>query len=318
MAAASLAISISVSAVGSTDAPAARAATIPTVSCASNPAIFDTGYDPATGGILANGSADADWTVAGGYPGLGYPHGTTPADAVSLPPAGTTFTPGQVGNINALWAPSPYGNSQWISADYPGVDGQNQEVPAGTDTASADWYYEYQFNMSPSVVSSSFSLEMKWLADNDVAAVFVNGVQQTGTDLPQNTTDPYFYAGYLAANAATTLAGNWHAGLNTVIVQIKSATPAEGFDAQVHQTAVCPTLAVSKTVAGRANPADQFTVAAADSSGTVVTSATTTGTQTSVTSTPAYIETGSTYTILIRWRTTSRPLAVPTPLPARP
>ena len=84
---------------------------------------------------------------------------------------------------------------------------------------------------------------------------------------------------------------------------VATATASLGILASVSAVSVtnapaapAATLAVSNTVAGRVNPDDQFTVAAADSSGSL-TSATTTGAQTSVTGPLAYLPTGSTYTI---------------------
>src|SRR5580700_2704979 len=42
--------------------PVAAAAPLdPTVSCSSDPNIFNTGYDSATGGVLPNNSLDANW-----------------------------------------------------------------------------------------------------------------------------------------------------------------------------------------------------------------------------------------------------------------
>ena len=94
---------------------------VPQVTCNSNPAVFNTGYNAATGTTLPAGSTDAYWTVAGGLSGFNFPTGTTPQTATSLPPAGAVFSPAQVGNvIPAFWAASPYGNAQWISANYSG------------------------------------------------------------------------------------------------------------------------------------------------------------------------------------------------------
>ena len=82
----------------------ADAATLPVVTCTSNPNIFNTGYDAATKGVLPNGSQDANWQVAGEFD---TPNGTTPPSAVSLPPAGATFAPANVGRLTTLWSPSP-------------------------------------------------------------------------------------------------------------------------------------------------------------------------------------------------------------------
>src|SRR5580658_11390100 len=53
----------------------AGAATAPVVSCSSDENIFNTGYDAATRGVLANAPQDANWEVAGPFD---TPSGTTP------------------------------------------------------------------------------------------------------------------------------------------------------------------------------------------------------------------------------------------------
>jgi uncharacterized repeat protein (TIGR01451 family) len=208
---------------------------LPPVTCTSNPDNFNTGYDAATGGILADGSNDANWQVAGPF----YtPTGTGPPSLALPPPASATWGPPVVGKIAGSWANSPYGNAQWISQ--PATGGNN-----------GDWYYRYRFLLDPSVDPDDFSLRMNFLADNAVAEVYVNDVAQSGktTGLPQNTSAPYTYTGYTLAHAAqTTLNNDWQTGLNTIVVQIKSFGPAEGFLAQIVPTAICPVdLAVTKS-----------------------------------------------------------------------
>ncbi|WP_020076712.1 DUF11 domain-containing protein [Cryocola sp. 340MFSha3.1] len=221
--------------------------TIPTVGCTTDPAIFNTGYNAATGGQAADGSNDAGWTVAGGVDGFYHnPSTTAPSTNATpvLPPAGTTYAPAQVGKIANVWADSPAGNAQWISANYAGPNVQNQSDGSG------DWYYRYQFNLDPAVDPGSFALDMKWLADNSVAGVWVNDIAQSGTNLPQDTAAPYVYQGFTLANAAqTSLTTGWKTGLNTILVQVKSFYTAEGFDAQVQSTVLCPNpaYAVTKT-----------------------------------------------------------------------
>ncbi|MDN4596728.1 beta strand repeat-containing protein [Leifsonia virtsii] len=213
---------------------------IPNIGCTTDPAIFNTGYNATTGGQIANGATDQRWTVAGGYTGLNYVNTpTAPANQShppALPPAGTTYAPAQAGKVNNAWANSQSGKSQWISANYvdPAV-GQNQAQGYG------DWYYRYQFNLDPTVDPASFELNMKWLADNSVNGVWVNDVAQTGTNLPQSPSNPWMGGGFGANSAATTsMAGNWKTGLNTILVQVSSAYLAEGFDAEVTSTALCP------------------------------------------------------------------------------
>ena len=212
----------------------------PTVTCATDPNIFNTGYEVASGGV------DANWEVAGPYDS---PAGTTPETATYLPaanpdpPATPTFALANVNNlVPGAWAATPYSNAQWIS----------QQTIANPTSPNGDWYYEYNFNLAPSVLASSFSLDMNFMSDNDLATVFVNNVDQStypGSNLPQNGTDPYNYQGYHLDKASqTTLDHNWKNGPNTIIVEIKSGPPEQGFDAQIRPSAFCNVnLAVTKT-----------------------------------------------------------------------
>ncbi|HEY1237112.1 MAG TPA: hypothetical protein VGE91_02170 [Solirubrobacterales bacterium] len=208
----------------------------PVVTCASDPNIFNTGYDSETGGILGNGENDANWQVAGPF----YtPSGTDPPEQALPPPPGAVFGPAVVGNqAPGAWAASPYGNAQWISQ-------------AGTGNNNGDWYYGFRFALDPAVDPATFSLKMNFLADNDVAEVYVNGVAQSDqtSGLPQSSSDPYQYTGYALAHAAqTTLNHDWRTGTNTIVVQIKSFATAEGFDAQIVPSAICPVdLAITKS-----------------------------------------------------------------------
>ncbi|MBO1741425.1 Ig-like domain-containing protein [Leifsonia sp. TF02-11] len=252
-------------------------APLPTVTCTTDPAVFNTGYDATTGAQLANGAVDQRWTVAGGIDGLNHgtsttaPAGPSPA---ALPPGGTTFAPAYAGAVNTLWASSQSGKSQWISANYvPPANGMNQSTGYG------DWYYRYQFNLDPAVDPSSFQLDMSWLADNSVAGVWVNSVAQTGANLPQSPNTPYVGAGFVAGAAATTsLAGSWQSGLNTIIVQVKSLYPAEGFNAEVRSTALCPkpSYTVSKSASAtsvRPGGTITYTVTVANTGGVAYTAA---------------------------------------------
>lgn len=263
---------------------------VPLITCSSDPNQFNTGYNAATGGILADLSKDANWDVAGPFTTAAAIFNVAPSStATSVPPAGATWSDANVGNIvPTAWRASPYNNAQWIS----------QQTTTNPDQGplAGDWYYRYNFNLAPSVDPSTFALPMDFYADNSVAEVFVNGIAQGVKNY--GTANPYYYAGFAwNAGASATLTNNWQTGLNSIIVQIKSGPPMEGFLAQMRPSVLCPTVTVTKTVASRLEPADQFTVSVADSTSTTLASATTAGTATSATSAVAYIRTGSTYTL---------------------
>lgn len=202
----------------------------PTVTCDTDPDIFNTGYDAATGTVLAAGKQDANWEVAGRFPK------TSPRGATSLPPSDAVWGPANVvGRLSGNWSASPYGNAEWIS----------QETLSARTSQGGDWYYRYRFTLDPGVDPAEFSLSMSFLADNAVSEVYVNDVAQSPqtTGLPQHpaSADPYYLYGFHIRNASkTVLNRNWRAGENTLIVHIKSEASYEGFLAQMRPSRLCP------------------------------------------------------------------------------
>lgn len=207
----------------------------PVVTCSTDPNIFNTGFNAATGGILPDNAKDANWQVASG---------SLQNASVSLPPAGAAWAPANVGNMApGAWSPSPFGNAQWVS---------QQTIASPDQGAASDWYYRYQFTIDPTVNPANFALPMTFMADNMVAEVYVNGVAQSGkvAGIPQapltpyvgdNATGSYNYPGFVTSTAAqTTLTNDWKTGANTLIVQIKSAPAVEGFNAQIRPSVLCP------------------------------------------------------------------------------
>jgi uncharacterized repeat protein (TIGR01451 family) len=212
------------------------------VTCTTDANVFNTGYNAATGGILPNNAKDANWLVAGRF---------APSTAVGLPPANAAFAAANVGNMAAgAWLPSPYGNAQWIS--------QQTIAAPSQGGVSGDWYYRFQFDLDQEVDPAQFALAMNFYADNNVAEVYVNNVAQSTktTGLPQFPLGPwsdsppggqsYYGSGFTAGNEAdTTLSNDWQTGLNTILVQIKSGPNAEGFNAQVRPSVLCPTPGIT-------------------------------------------------------------------------
>ncbi|WP_028650265.1 GEVED domain-containing protein [Nocardioides halotolerans] len=192
------------------------AGAVPVVTCMTDPALFNTGYDGSA--KAAAGTLDRNWQVALG-------NATGPASAGAYAPA-WVVTP------HPAWYPGTFGNATWISryAD-------NQQVGN-----SEDLYFRYTFRIAPEVSLGSFALPMEFFADNSVPDVWVNGVSQDPFEsgLPMTTGDPYQYAGYQLANkAATSLSHGFQTGLNTVVVRVASGAPAVGFLAQINAKALC-------------------------------------------------------------------------------
>lgn len=259
-----------------------NAASVPTIGCESDPVVFNTGYVQSTGAIGKDGAVEERWTAASGTGDRGVTWGNAPVPQGPLEPtypaSSVPFTNAYVGKANNAWLDSPFHKAQWVTAHYvsPASGGANQT------SAWGDFYYKYTFVLDPKVDKSTFNLTMDWYADNTVRGVWVNSTLQY-----KATMNPYDSQGFLAGKQArTALAGFVPGATNTIVVQVGSTIDAEGFMAQVNATALCPSLTVAKAVSGaRVDPADQFTVSAADSAGAPVLSATTSGSGTTASAT---------------------------------
>ncbi|MEV8215454.1 SpaA isopeptide-forming pilin-related protein [Leifsonia sp. NPDC077715] len=270
-----------------------HAADVPTVTCATDPNIFSTGYVQSTRAVGANGAVDERWMIAAGTGGAGLNPGTGPAPQGPLAPSlpGTpTYASAYVGKSKNEWVSSPYSNAQWISNRYvsPASGGSNQTGSWG------NFYYRFTFTLDPVVVASAFSVSMDWYADNTVRGVWVNSNLKA-----QTQTKPYDRFGFQAGQQVSAVLTGFVTGRNEILVQVGSTVDAEGLLAQARSTSLCPTASpftLTKTVnVGRVAAADQFTVSAVSSSKLTIATATTTGTGLSATAN-GYAEPG-TYTI---------------------
>ncbi|WP_269930950.1 DUF7507 domain-containing protein [Aminobacter sp. HY435] len=216
---------------------------VPTMSCTTSGAYFNTAYNGA-GGKLVSGK-DSYWAIA-----------TTTTPVTGAPPAGLSYTAATVvSNPSMSWMVSPFGNANWIA-----------HSATGGQAANLDSFYRYQFNLDPAVDPASLDLKMTFYADNAVHQVWVNGVAQ-GIQSNYGAADPYYYGGFLAGGGATgSLRGNWQTGLNTIVVHSKSAPGFQGLMAQINPVEICqPKVTLRKAVVndngGSLTPAD-FTLRA--------------------------------------------------------
>ncbi|QNK65424.1 beta strand repeat-containing protein [Variovorax sp. PAMC26660] len=210
----------------------------PTVSCATNAAVFNTAYAGPNGPPLSGGR-DSVWESGEG-------------SATGGPGSVAAWQRSFVGNkAPGAWINSPFSNANWNSNYDPSHAG------------NVDVYHRFTFNMDGTVNPGTFSLKLDFYSDNSVAEVFVNGMLQSVPGVPQGGADPYNFTGYKAGQqASATLSSNWRTGSNTVVVHVKSGPPNEGFLAQATTAAVCvaPTVALSKTTTGGAGGPFNFTL----------------------------------------------------------
>jgi uncharacterized repeat protein (TIGR01451 family) len=191
----------------SQEARPASAATIETVSCTSPGTVFNTAWDPVAGARITptNTSLDLHWQVSNIFPlatdPIGYP--------LTLPPAGTPFFDAfVVGRITSAWTASPLAQADWIS----------RESRAKPTSGGGIYYYRYQFYFDPLVVTDSFTLSLKAMADNRISGIWVNSVVKSG---PLSAT-------YTSSSASEVTLDGFGPGLNEILVQLATSPTYEG------------------------------------------------------------------------------------------
>lgn len=201
----------------------------PTLTCASDASIFNTGYNGA-GGKFSPGVPDAHWEA-----GLG--NATGPASVA------TWTTANVVGNLAPwAWVNSPYGNAEWIARGNGLGDG-----------AGAIVYYRYQFNIDPTVPLATFALQFNFYIDDKIQQLMVNGAEYKNY---VNGSNPNGQGGFSAgAQLSEVLSYNsttapWVHGANSIIIKSWNSSAPTGLLAQTTATAPCPPLlSITKTAA---------------------------------------------------------------------
>jgi uncharacterized repeat protein (TIGR01451 family) len=220
---------VTLSAVGLA-APAANAAPAnPTVDCSTDPAIFNTGINPATTGVLANNALDNNWQVSTTDLTTTFPAGFQP------PASNVTYASAIVGNPIPRPASQPSGSGRWDVSPSPRANWITELGMTTQQGAGNTWYYRYDFTLDAAVEPSLFSVGLRLLSDNAASEIWVNGVPQSPSNasLPQGASssayNPYLYLGYTTARAIdVSLAEGWETGPNSIVVQVLSGAPWQG------------------------------------------------------------------------------------------
>lgn len=238
------------------------------VKIGANGSLTDLGVPAGTAGVAFN---VGDFDAAGHY---WVTTSASPSDyfeidlAPGSPTYGTVVSSGSKGLTGGLFPGADWGftNGAFYSV---GTDADENSILVKFDPATGT-------QTNDGVLTNSAGAPVSGLL---VGAVYVDA------------------AGYLYASDNPT--GNI-SRINVTTAQLVpvSTGPASGGnDGARCALAPIPTLTVTKTVEGRQAPADQFTVGLQNAGGTVLTSATTTGTATTVSTTDQPVSQGATYTI---------------------
>lgn len=194
-----------------------------------------SGTDAAGSGKKLVRNLDNNWTVTHFAGGTGSPS-TSTYNYNSITNA--LFYPAIVVGkaINTppfVWATSPFGNSEWISATQNGQDINSQGLITGADnTLPNTYFFKYKFNISDPLLAASLKLRLDYYVDNQIVRVYVNGVNQN-----INSTDVQGYAD--GHQKSTLLDSDFHVGTNELIVQIFSTPGFAGLLVQGIPSCYC-------------------------------------------------------------------------------
>lgn len=218
---------------------------IPSIGAAPDQSFFNSGND-AAGGTLPGGSNDLNWTVA-----------TDSINGVYNPAFIMTPTP-------AVFYNSPWPDATWIAHNV-----------NGSHTGNMDFFYRIDFTLACQDACGGFytdpdvfCLNLDFFADNSILEIFINGVPQSANIAAIPVTNPFGHAGYTQANMlSVSFCEGWQAGINSLVIQVVSGQPFEGF---LSQASINPppisTDSISETICG--NTTFEFGTQTLDSSGT--------------------------------------------------
>lgn len=186
----------------------------PLISSPMDAKFLNTAFDGVNGMIdptnLNDGQTDLHWEAGKG-------DDTGPASV-------TNWIPAFVGKCTA-WVASPFGNANWISL-YKNTAHYTDPV-TNVQEGNIDVYFRYRFYLNSNVLTSQFTLDMNFFADNSVHEIYVNQIKQStyhSTLLPQAQTGTETgYKGFIDGNQVhISLANDWKSCENEIIVHVKS------------------------------------------------------------------------------------------------
>jgi uncharacterized repeat protein (TIGR01451 family) len=233
----------------------------------------------------------------GSFTDLGRPAGT---------PANLTFQVGDFDAAGHLYLQNGgFGTLQWIEVDLaPGSPTYAKIIASGTATRPAgigampsDWTY---------VNGSFYGLADTSAGTGTARLIRFNATTHVTSNLGAvaNTAGNATYGAAYADAGGNLYFSNNATGVITRVnpqtrasIQVSTGPSSGGNDGARCATAPIPTITVVKNVAGRAQAADQFTVGLRGPGGAVLTSATTAGADTTVSTTDWPVSQGRTYTI---------------------
>ncbi|MDR2128191.1 MAG: DUF11 domain-containing protein [Burkholderiaceae bacterium] len=215
------------------------AQTIPTITCDTDPAIFNTGIAvdslggySASSGRLANGNPDAHWQ----YASENYSDSIRDTNPNTLTLNWYSPTAGQ---HYSGWPTPASGNARWIG------------VPTSVGNNEIFWY-RYEFYLDPSVDPAAFNPSFKLNGDDEIYHAYVNDVDNlslaTGTRLNIGEGSWSGHPVFISLNKG------WKSGLNRIFIVTRDIDIAGGLLIQSSGTPLCAgKLSVAKTTTQKAH-----------------------------------------------------------------
>jgi hypothetical protein len=138
------------------------------------------------------------------------------------------WAPAYVSERNFAWQTNSEAKAAWISQTKDAVQ------PVKNVGKNSDYAYLFEFNLSTSVDPFTYQVPIMLLSDNLVAEIYVNGEPQStnpkAAALPPTklNSNAYHHSGYRYASRSFVPLSGFRAGLNDILIQVKSSANVEG------------------------------------------------------------------------------------------
>ena len=235
---------------------------IPTISCTTDPAIFNTGIK----NTAADGS-NAGYSSASGK----KTHSTTTLDdhwyqmrtTTDLTTAALAANPVPDAQTGLTWARSivyrtPIGNSAWVNSPYNNAEWLGVQSSQYIDSSNQTYtymVYRYQFNIDSQEVADSLTLTFNGYTDDYLRRIWVNDTlvkDYSNSSISGIPSGAWGIGGYGPPSSGfvenVVVGSGWKVGLNSMYIQVVVLDDPTGLLFQTTGKAVCqPNLYVTKS-----------------------------------------------------------------------
>ncbi|MDR2128056.1 MAG: DUF11 domain-containing protein [Burkholderiaceae bacterium] len=214
----------------------ALAQVVPTISCTTDPIIFNTGIDGSGSGRLPHDAPDANWKY--------YSEPGTARHNQNPEPLTLNWSPVRVYNTPINQSPPTAANAQWAGDGSSGIYGT--------------FWFLYEFELDSSVVDPSiFNLSINLNVDLDSVHIFVNGEDNTSISGANLVTE----GRWDSSPAYVILNKGWKSGKNRIIFVARNVTGGAGLLIQPTGAPLCAgKFSVTKTASQSSPDAVRYAI----------------------------------------------------------